>query len=74
MASRWRDLGLELKLDDSKLDIIKTNNPQDAEQCCTEMYQRWLRSDLEASREKLTLALQNIDLPERVDGKSETIQ
>ena len=71
VASKWHDLGVQLKLDVNKLNTIKANHPGDVEQCCTEMYQLWTQSDLQASQEKLAIALQNIGfatLPGRVIG------
>ena len=73
VASKWHDLGVQLKLDVNRLNIIKANHLRDVEQCCTDMYQFWLRSDLQASQEKLTIALQNIGFPtllERVKNKA----
>jgi len=77
VASKWHDLGVQLKLDVNKLNTIQANHPGNVEQCCTEMYQFWLQSDLQASQEKLTVALQNIGFttfqaakfPERVINK-----
>jgi len=58
VAIKWYDLGVQLLPNAShKLNVIKANNPADVEQCCMEMYQLWLRSDFQASREKLAVAL-----------------
>ena len=73
VASKWYDLGVQLELDVNKLNTIKANHPGDVEQCCTDMYQFWLQSDLQASQEKLAIALQNIGfttLLERVMNKA----
>ena len=61
VARKWYDLGIQLSLNVHKLNNIKANNPGDIEQCCTQMYQHWLNSDHQASREKLAVALQHIE-------------
>ena len=45
----------------AKLNIIKDNHPQDAEKCCTEMFDYWLSVDTGASWNKLIATLKNID-------------
>ena len=74
VASKWDDLGVQLLPNLCyKLNNIKANNPQNVERCCTEMYQLWLQSDLQASRERLAVALQRTGfdaLAERVRNSS----
>ncbi|XP_065901549.1 uncharacterized protein [Dysidea avara] len=73
VARKWYDLGIKLSLNVEKLNNIEANNPRDIERCCTQMYQHWLNSDLQASREKLAVALQHIGystLAERVWNNS----
>jgi len=68
VASKWHDLGVQLKLDVDKLNTIKANCLGNVEQCCTEMYQFWLQSDPKASWEKLAKALQSIGLTTLLEG------
>jgi len=42
-----------------KLDVIRHNNPVDAEACCTEMFKFWLQEDTAASWTKLVRALRS---------------
>ena len=73
VARKWYDLGIQLSLNVDELDIIEANNPRDIKRCCTQMYQHWLNSDLQASREKLAMALQHIGyhtLAERIWNNS----
>lgn len=57
VAPKWYDIGVHLGIDADRLNIIKANNPGDVEQCCTEMYQQWLKLNPQANREKLATAL-----------------
>ena len=59
VAKKWYDLGINLSLNTCELDNIEANNSKDVERCCTEMYKCWLRSDCQASQEKLAVALQH---------------
>jgi len=61
VAPKWYDLGVELlsmeRVD--KLDVIRHDNPGDAEACCTEMFKFWLQEDTMASWTKLVRALRS---------------
>ena len=46
-----------MQLSTERVDIIKHNNPEDAEACCTEMFKTWFKEDTEASWAKLVEAL-----------------
>jgi len=74
VASKWYDLGVQLLPNHCyNLDNIKANNPGNVEQCCTQMYRLWLQLDLQASQEKLAIALQKTGfdaLAERVMNNS----
>ena len=60
IALYWDNLGTKLLQEwyIPKLDVIKTNYPNDAETCCTEMFTYWLKVDIEASWNKLIDALE----------------
>ncbi|XP_019854920.1 PREDICTED: uncharacterized protein LOC100638688 [Amphimedon queenslandica] len=53
---KWFDLGLYLGLSFNDLKTIEHNYPRDAEQCLTECLAKWLKEDLEATRNKLSIA------------------
>ena len=56
-APSWIEIGILLGLPDSKIRIIKANNPSDVKRCCNEMLAEWLRMDLDASWVKLFVAV-----------------
>ena len=62
---KWRELGVQLlnEKDVHFLDEIKTNHPQNVRECCTEMFEEWLKTRLDASWDQLCNALITIDLP-----------
>jgi len=64
VSSRWHDLGLELleQEDEQKLRKIKIDNPNDASECCKEMFQFWLEKCSDASWNQLMRALRQIEL------------
>ena len=63
LTTEWYDIGLELlDSDTATLDLIKKNNPMDADECCTEMFKKWLDSKPDASWDKLISALSEIGL------------
>ena len=59
---KWKSLGAELNIEAGRLDIIEENNPGNVENCCTEMFNIWLRIDNEASWAKLVNALKAPDV------------
>ena len=64
VSSKWHDLGLELleQEDEEKLSEIKINNPNDADECCKEMFQLWLRKCTNATWKQLIQALKEVEL------------
>ena len=63
IAPHWYDLGVQLlQLEEyiDKLNVFKTNHRHDVEQCCHEMFEHWLRVDVQASWNKLIHALEDI--------------
>ena len=63
MAPQWSYLGIQLlEAKDSKLDVIQRDHSGDIERCCTEMLKFWLNVDLNASWDKLIIALKQIKL------------
>jgi NAD-specific glutamate dehydrogenase len=47
VAPKWKVLGFQLEFDEigAKLDTIKTKNLSDPEECCSEMFQHWLKGN-----------------------------
>ena len=44
VASKWRSIGLALRLSDDRLDMIKVNNSDiDVTECLTDMLRLWLK-------------------------------
>ena len=64
--TQWHDLGIELlcKVEGGvdKLKTIRKNNPQDYEECCTQMFQYWLDNAKDASWNTLVEAIKSIRL------------
>lgn len=60
VATKWRDLGVQLMIPSEQLDIIKENN-QDIKSCCTKMFLYWLQVDTTATWNKLIKALEDIN-------------
>ena len=54
---RWYDLGLQLGVEDTELEVIKRNNPGDLETCRREMFRAWLRITPSPSYQQLVEAL-----------------
>ena len=58
--AEWYNLGLQLGLPPSTLDVIQKNHPGDCNQCFTDMIKEWLRtSDLQPTWEALANALES---------------
>ena len=45
----WRDIGLQLNLELSDLNVIEADHPKSVKECCTIMFDRWLKQDTKAS-------------------------
>lgn len=43
VAARWRFVGLQLELSPARLDIVHGNHVMNMEECCTAMFEEWLR-------------------------------
>ena len=67
-AAHWKDIGLQLNLNDSALENIKLNNQHHSnhvEECLKDVLRRWLKQEMAATWDKLFIAT------DRVDRKSE---
>ena len=45
----WRDIGLQLNLEFSDLNVIEADHPKSVMECCTIMFDKWLKQDAKAS-------------------------
>ena len=41
-ASKWRQLGTQLNIDQHLMDNIEHDHPSDCERCCCEVFTEWL--------------------------------
>ena len=55
-ASKWRQLGTQLNIDQHLMDIIECDNPNDCKSCCLEMFRKWLEVSPGASWEDIVTA------------------
>ena len=64
VSTEWFDLGIELleQEDEEALYEIKANHPNNANECCKEMFQLWLRKSPSATWDQLIQALRDVDL------------
>ena len=62
VAPVWKSLGEVLLphhiVETKCLEIIEVNNPRNAEECCRQMFIKWLDTDKDASWKQLITALQ----------------
>ena len=65
LSYEWQQLGIQLDLDQQLLKRIELNNIRDIEGCCREMFNQWLRRELNPSWDKIIKALktQSVDQP-----------
>ncbi|XP_019857379.1 PREDICTED: uncharacterized protein LOC109585696 [Amphimedon queenslandica] len=56
-TTKWFDLGLYLGLIHDDLKIIEDNYPRNAERCLRECLAKWLKEDIEATWDKLAIAV-----------------
>ena len=59
-ASKWKQLGKQLNIDEHLMDIIDCDHPNDCETCCNEMFFEWLDCNPFASWEDIITAEDNL--------------
>ena len=59
-TTEWYDLGLQLGIEDTKLEEIESNNPKSVRTCRREMFKAWLRITPSPSYQQLVEALQTV--------------
>lgn len=63
-ATYWREIGIELNVDCSELEIIRENyatHHNKTEECCKAMIKEWLKVDINATWKKLIKAIDNVE-------------
>ena len=56
-TTKWYNLGLQLGIEDTELDVIEENNPKDIDTCKRKMFQAWLKITPSSSYQQLVEAL-----------------
>ena len=59
-TTNWYNLGLQLGIDDTELDVIEENNPKDIDACKRKMFRAWLRITPSPSYQQLVEALEAV--------------
>ena len=59
-TTKWYNLGLQLGIKDTELDVIEENNPKDIDTCKRKMFKAWLRITPSPSYQQLVEALQTV--------------
>ena len=66
IADKWRDVGVQLLdsnlLDQRVLEVIAADHPHSVEECCKNMFEKWLGTEKKASWNQLIQAIENIGL------------
>ena len=60
-ATRWKDIGVYLGIELVHLDTIRANHPHDVENCFSELLEKWLMWDTDATWDKLFTAIDDSD-------------
>ena len=63
----WYDLGLQLGIDDTELDVIEKNNRGDLKACRRNMFRAWLRITPSPSYQQLVEALMAVGEDKEAD-------
>ena len=59
-TTKWYNLGLQLGIEDTELDVIEENNPKDIDACKRKMFKAWLRITPSPSYNLVVEALQTV--------------
>ena len=59
-ASKWRQLGIQLNIDQHLMDNIERNHWNDCEGCCSKMFSDWLDFNPTASWDDIITAVDNL--------------
>lgn len=69
VATDWYNLGLQLDLAESKLDVIEKDNRGDSRTCQRKMFSKWLSLNKEVGYQDLVkalIAINKMDIAEKV--------
>ena len=44
-AAQWKKIGIFLGMQSGRLDVIKANNPNNADGCCIDLFTEWLQCE-----------------------------
>ena len=61
-ASKWRQLGTQLNIDQHLMDNIEHDHPSDWESCCSKMFSKWLDINPAASWDDIVTAVDNLTI------------
>ena len=59
-AHKWRELGIQLNVDQHQLDIVEKDHPNDCKGCCTKIFSIWLDSNSAACWEDIDTAVDEV--------------
>ena len=59
-ASKWRQLGTQLNIDQHLMDNIEHDHPNDCEGCCSKMFLEWLGINFTPSWEDIITAVDSL--------------
>ena len=65
---KWYNLGLQLGIEDTELDVIDQNNSKEIDACKRKMFQAWLRITPSPSYQQLVEALQTVGETSEADS------
>ena len=71
-ANHWNEIGLELHVNDSRLEIIRENyatHHNKTEECCRAMVKEWLKVDNNATWENLFKAIEAVTQASPTSGE-----
>ena len=59
-TTKWYNLGLQLGIEDTELDVIEENSPKDIDTCKRKMFKAWLKITPNPSYQQLVEALKTV--------------
>ena len=59
-ATQWRMIGIFLGMQSGQLEVIKSDNPNDAIGCCTNLFIKWLQGNNNVTWEKMFEAIDSL--------------
>ena len=67
-AAHWKKIGIFLGIQPGQLAVIQSNNPADANGCCTDLFIKWLESVENTTWEKMFEAIDQAIMSFSVDS------